>query len=213
MPAATTQTKTWHDALLEVQKNLPTVRMNKTGQIQNRQYPYADLGAVTEALFPVLTKNGFVYITTLGVSPGDKPVLICTLRHISGGDGLQSMWPLPDTTDPQKIGAAVTYGRRYALCAMVGLVADADTDGQLPAEKATERTQEQPQNGRTWRGPREATNDQRLEVEELAAQLDWDAGRLAQEAKANDPTWDERAVPTYAQAQALLLMLRKRVNG
>jgi hypothetical protein len=214
MPAAAT--KTWHEALLEVQRNLPPVKMNQTGQIQNRKYPYADLKAVTEALFPVLTENGFVYITALGVDAVNKPVLICTLRHISGGDGLQSHWPLPETTDPQKLGAAVTYGRRYALVALVGLVADADTDGQMPDEPEPERErprQAQKQGESPWKGPKQATNEQRLEVEELAAKLDWDAGRLAQEAKANDPTWDERTIPTYAQAQALLLMLRQRVNA
>jgi hypothetical protein len=199
-------------ALIEIQKDLPSVKMNKTGQVQSRTYPYADLGAVTEALFPKLTAHGFAYTAAPMYRSDGHPVLACALTHI-GGSALNADWPLPETTDSQRLGAAITYGRRYALCALVGLVADADTDGQLPAEQATERTQEQPQNGRTWRGPREATNDQRLEVGELAAQLDWDAGRLAQEAKANDPTWDERAVPTYAQAQALLLMLRKRVNG
>ena len=41
----------------------------------------------------------------------------------------------PQTTDSQKIRAAITYGRRYAICAMLSITADEDDDANLVSGK------------------------------------------------------------------------------
>ena len=91
------------------------------------QSGYADLHEVISSTFPHLSKNG------LSVSQGNEiiPGAVCvttTLLHTSG-QWLRSKIkvPLKDVT-AQGVGAAMTYGRRYGLSAMVG-VAQKDDDG------------------------------------------------------------------------------------
>ena len=89
---------------------------------------YADLHAVIKSAFPHLSKYG------LSVSQGNEivPGAICvttTLLH-SSGQWLRSKVKLPlSKVDAQGVGAAITYGRRYGLSAMVG-IAQYDDDAQ-----------------------------------------------------------------------------------
>ena len=81
---------------------------------------YADLHAVIKAAFPFLSKNG------LSVSQGNEivPGAICvtTLLMHSSGQWLRSKIKLPlSKVDAQGVGAAMTYGRRYGLSAIVGI--------------------------------------------------------------------------------------------
>ena len=93
---------------------------------------YADLPAILRSATPVLAKHG------LGVTQapsfeviGDKAVdtLITTIFHESGQTSTSQMILRPVKTDPQSQGAAITYARRYAYMAVLGLVADVDDDG------------------------------------------------------------------------------------
>ena len=88
---------------------------------------YADLHAVIKSAFPYLSKHG------LSVSQGNEiiPGAICvttTLMH-SSGQWLRSKIKVPlSKVDAQGVGAAMTYGRRYGLSAIVG-IAQYDDDG------------------------------------------------------------------------------------
>ncbi|MEH2393859.1 MAG: ERF family protein [Nostoc sp.] len=44
----------------------------------------------------------------------------------------------PRVNDPQKIGSALTYARRYSLCAILSVAADEDNDGNVAGQKNTE---------------------------------------------------------------------------
>lgn len=90
---------------------------------------YATLASVWDACRQALSSNGLsVTQTTRG---GETPLVtvITTLWH-SSGQWLRSELALrPVKADPQGIGSALTYARRYALAAMVG-VAPEDDDGE-----------------------------------------------------------------------------------
>ena len=117
-------------ALVAAQKAFPNIPRTKTGQAGTRKYKYADLSDVLEAVRPVLHDNGLM--VTQGVRAG---CLYTKVVHASGqymeDDGL----PLPNNPDPQKVGSAITYMRRYSLCAALGIVADDDDDGAAAKEK------------------------------------------------------------------------------
>lgn len=91
---------------------------------------YADLPAVWEACRDALSKNGLAVIQTLQFE-GVETWLETTLAH-SSGQWMRSRYPVrPAKPDPQGVGSATTYARRYALMAMVGVVADdEDDDGE-----------------------------------------------------------------------------------
>lgn len=98
---------------------------------------YADLAAVMEACRAALSKNNIAVTQTTDFEPalpGSIPAVIwivTTLMHSSGEWIIGKYLLNPIKNDPQSVGSAMTYGRRYALAAMVGVVAEnEDDDGE-----------------------------------------------------------------------------------
>jgi hypothetical protein len=90
---------------------------------------YADYSSVRDASFPALNKNGLVVIQTTAPVENGSIDIITTLAHESG-QWIKGILTLkPQKNDPQGIGSAVTYGRRYGLAAITG-VAQEDDDAE-----------------------------------------------------------------------------------
>jgi len=90
---------------------------------------YADLPAVWEACRDALTSNGIAVVQSPQHDLEGNVYLETTLAH-SSGQWMKSSYPIrPAKPDPQGFASAITYARRYALSAMVGVVADEDDDG------------------------------------------------------------------------------------
>lgn len=95
---------------------------------------YADLASVWSACKKPLSSNGLSILQTIE-NGGDKTYLVTMLLHISG-QWVRSYMPiLAVKQDPQAFGSAVTYCRRYALAAMVG-VCPADDDAESAMQGA-----------------------------------------------------------------------------
>lgn len=92
---------------------------------------YADLAAVWDACRAPLAKNGLAVIQVPQIERPGEVVLETVLAHKSG-QWVRSRYPIaPTKNDPQGLGSAITYARRYALAAIVGVVAiDEDDDGE-----------------------------------------------------------------------------------
>ena len=100
---------------------------------------YADFAAVWDAVKDALKDNGFG-IAQLTQFEGETMFLESILLHTSGGR-LVSRYPLkPLKQDPQGFGSAITYARRYALSAMLGVVTD-DDDGNAASVPAPKQVQ------------------------------------------------------------------------
>lgn len=95
---------------------------------------YADLTAIINASREALTNNGIAVLQR--PYPNDKGVQIETmLVHTSGEWICDGGLFLPASKlDPQGFGSAMTYARRYALAAMLGVIQD-DDDGNAAAAK------------------------------------------------------------------------------
>lgn len=88
---------------------------------------YADLASVQSACMPHLTKNGLSVVQTIR-HESNETMLVTILLH-SSGQWMKSVAPVkPTKNDPQGLGSALTYMRRYSLASMVG-VAQEDDDG------------------------------------------------------------------------------------
>lgn len=94
---------------------------------------YADLGAVIEAVLPALHANGFALLQPPH-SDGSTVEVETILIHTSGGFIRSSIAMKPTKADPQGIGSAVTYARRYALQSICG-VAPEDDDGNAASAR------------------------------------------------------------------------------
>ena len=91
---------------------------------------YADLPSVWAACRKQLSKNGLAVVQRMDTSENGM-ILESVLMH-SSGQWISSTYPVnPVKNDPQGLGSAITYARRYALMALVGVVADdaSDDDG------------------------------------------------------------------------------------
>jgi hypothetical protein len=86
---------------------------------------YADLASVWQACRDPLSKHGLSIVQTLDLL-GEKQVLMTILAHASG-QWIKSTIQLPiQRPGPQELGSCLSYCRRYALAAMVGVYQDDD---------------------------------------------------------------------------------------
>lgn len=99
---------------------------------------YADLAQCHKAASRALAEQGLVVVQTL-TNNTDGDVVLCTQLLHSSGEYIDSNLPIKaSTADPQRLAAAITYARRAAYCALVGLAADDDDDGTTAEELAKE---------------------------------------------------------------------------
>lgn len=96
---------------------------------------YFDINKLLEVAKPVLSKHGILVLqplTNLVIEGKAVPALTTLLINADNmTDQLVSTIPLPEVTDVQKFGGAITYFRRYTLVAVLGLQAEDDDGNSL----------------------------------------------------------------------------------
>ena len=97
---------------------------------------YADLESVWDACRSLLSDNGLAIMQFPGDYVDGNMTLTTVMTHSSGEWVAQNMSLPVSKPDAQGAGSAITYMRRYALAAIVGVV-QADDDGNSASEKAT----------------------------------------------------------------------------
>lgn len=132
-------------ALLAAQREFPKIAKDKVAKIETSgggsySYSYADLGSILEAVTPILHTHGLA-LAQDPVSEGAQVGVSTSLIHESGEALHFGALLLPAGKTPQSVGSAVTYARRYALAAVLGLNVDDDDDGQRASESISEAEQ------------------------------------------------------------------------
>lgn len=122
-------------ALAAVQAKIqPAVKDSKNPYFKSN---YADLNAVWNSCRALLAANGLSVAQVNSVGAENTVVVETVLMHESG-EWISGELCLPLVkTDPQGVGSAVTYGRRYGLAAIVGIIADEDDDANHASGKTT----------------------------------------------------------------------------
>lgn len=121
--------------ILEIQKQIGTLGKNAKNPFFKSAY--LDLAELLIHVTPIINDNGLILIQPIVdgcvgsqlINPEDGKVLV------------ESFIPLPDLKDPQKLGGAITYFRRYTLKSLLA-IAEVDDDGNLaskPEPKAKEK--------------------------------------------------------------------------
>lgn len=108
-------------ALSAFQGELEQPQLNKENPYFKSRY--VDLSGVLKAAQPKLAKHGLCVSQLL--TGGD---LVTLLSHKSG-QWLKSVCPIGNYKSQQDRGSAITYTKRYAVCAILGIAADTDDDG------------------------------------------------------------------------------------
>lgn len=113
-------------AFVQVQMALrPVVKNASNPHFGNN---FADLASILEEALPILNANGFALLQ-FPTGDGGKLGLLSMLVHESGEFISAGMPLVPEKNNPQGEGSAITYGRRYAACAILG-IRTADDDGE-----------------------------------------------------------------------------------
>lgn len=100
---------------------------------------YADLAHVVEGVIPALNDAG-VGVLQFPSFDGELVGVTTTLLHESGASITATLHLRPTKSDPQGVGSAITYARRYSLLAITGSAPE-DDDGNAASQKAPPPTQ------------------------------------------------------------------------
>lgn len=135
------------EALVAALADLNIVEAKRTAKIESPKgsysYNYADIGDVVKLTRPKLAEHGIVALTPIHEHGND---LACTvvLLHTSGDKMELGPFTFPHGATAQATGSAVTYHRRFALVAALGMAAGDDDDGASAAPRQTQSRQAPP---------------------------------------------------------------------
>lgn len=122
-------------ALAKAQGEIEDIERDRTVTVQPRQgssysFKYATLSAVIRGIKKALSDNGIARTQVMTFETNDRLYYLTTSLHYKN-QFISSVTPLivGDVGGNQQLGSALTYMRRYALAALVGVVADEDDDG------------------------------------------------------------------------------------
>jgi hypothetical protein len=96
---------------------------------------YADINALIEEVEPVLLENRLLLL-----QPIEDGYVYTRIVDIDSGEIAESCMKLPEIQDPQRIGSAVTYYRRYTLQSLMSLQS-IDDDSNLASEAVKSQKQ------------------------------------------------------------------------
>jgi hypothetical protein len=132
------------EALALAQLEFGTIEKDLTAHVESKRtgakytYGYADLANVLAAVRPALAKHQIATLQPVAV--GRQGIVVTTLLAHPSGEYIRNDFALPlDSTDPQAIGSAITYARRYALQALLGVAPEDDDDAQAAGGGASFR--------------------------------------------------------------------------
>ena len=119
-------------ALALARKDFATFGKAKTAKIESTkgryEYKYGDLADLFDATTPALSANGLTVTQWPDITEDGRFVLVTWLLHKSG-QWMRGLYPLTSYDRPQEQGSALTYAKRYAAGAVLGISAEVDDDG------------------------------------------------------------------------------------
>jgi hypothetical protein len=96
-----------------------------------RSFRYASLSSGLEIVRKTLSEHELAVIQTTAVDQASRMLTLTTLLAHSSGEWIASYWPVcsvAEIANPHRMGAALTYARRYGLFTLVGIAGEDDLD-------------------------------------------------------------------------------------
>lgn len=129
-------------ALHECKKEFVAIKKDSTNPFFNNQY--LSLNQLLDVVEPILEKHKLFLL-----QPIDNGQVASTIYLLETEQSISSKVPLPAINDPQKIGSAITYYRRYSLVSLLGLKAE-DDDANLASGNTPQKKQEPKRTIEVW---------------------------------------------------------------
>lgn len=112
-----------NEKLFKLQQEIGTISKDTKNPFYKSKY--FDINSLIKQLQPLLKKYRLLLL-----QPIEEDMVYSKLICVDGTGGVISALKLPEINDPQKLGSAITYYRRYTLASLLGLQA-VDDDGNL----------------------------------------------------------------------------------
>jgi hypothetical protein len=122
------------DKILKIQTEIGKLSKDKSNPFFKSSY--FDVNQIIEQLLPLLEKHELTVIQPL-TTIGDSLTGLATIVMDGDKEICHSIVPLPQNSDPQKMGSAITYYRRYALQSLFLLQAQDDDGNKAKPVKPT----------------------------------------------------------------------------
>lgn len=155
-------------ALMDAQKEIPTMPKNAKAY----GYNYTDLDTITSVIKPILARHNISYMQSVGMDDEGRSTL--TTRIFSrDGEYIEDVTTLPviqsaKNNSAQTMGMAITYVRRYALCAMLGITSDEDVDANTVMGNSVPQNVQNAMNGTV---SRQGNSDVSAEINKLISMV------------------------------------------
>ena len=124
---------------MKVLNEVPNFVTDETAQAGNRTYKYLNLATILKTIKPVFEKHGLAFSQRVTFdNTGEGRQVIGTVETIIFDDKdlmVACSYPFFVTGDPQQVGSAITYARRYSLYAVLGIFPDKDDDGAYAKQR------------------------------------------------------------------------------
>lgn len=124
---------------MKVLNEVPNFVTDETARAGSRTYRYLNLATILKAIKPVFEKHGLAFSQRVTFDDtGEARQFIGTVETIIFDDEEQIVacsYPFFVTGDPQQVGSAITYARRYSLYAVLGIFPDKDDDGAYAKQR------------------------------------------------------------------------------
>lgn len=124
---------------MQVLNEVPNFVTDETARAGNRTYKYLNLATILKTIKPVFEKHGLAFSQRVTFdNTGETRQAIGTVETIIFDNEEQMVacsYPFFVTGDPQQVGSAITYARRYSLYAVLGIFPDKDDDGAYAKQR------------------------------------------------------------------------------
>lgn len=124
---------------MQVLNEVPNFSTDETANAGSRTYKYLNLATLLKNIKPIFEKHGIAFSQRVTFdSTGDGRQTLGTVETIIFDENEQQTvceYPFFVTGDPQQVGSAITYARRYSLTTVLGIFPDKDDDGGYAKQK------------------------------------------------------------------------------
>jgi hypothetical protein len=117
--------------LTNPEKSLTAIIRSPFPREDDRRFRYASLAAGLDIVRKSLGQHEIAAIQTTSIERDSGQIQLTTLLAHASGEWIASEWPVcavSESSVPHRMGAALTYARRYALFALVGIAGEDDLD-------------------------------------------------------------------------------------
>ena len=167
------------EALAAFQAKITNPARNRTVNVPGKySFDYATFDAILALVRPALAEQGLAFVQGLDNVDG-KPFVVTRLSHKSG-EWIEASTPVvaAQGNGPQAFGSSITYAKRYALTAMLGISADEDDDGAAAADHKAEKT-DRPVKAATTTHPNAPTDEPNRTLTPAEKAVQWAQNALA----------------------------------